>query len=169
MDKLEKMFEWCLRRGKKGRKLHKGLMRIKVDKEEIQEHIDKAIHNLQAMDYNVEGGFTDWAANAAFYAMYHALLALLHKLGYESRNQECTISAIELFIKRGLVELTLEDIRKVRNAQALESNRRDAKGLRERMQYGTETSLEAQKMRILRSDAKEIINKVRVAIKRLGG
>jgi len=40
-------------------------------------------HNLRAADYNIKGGFSDWGVSQSYYAMYHSLLAVLFKLGYE--------------------------------------------------------------------------------------
>jgi len=65
-----------------------------------REHIEKAKHNLRAAAYNQTGGFEDWAVSQAYYAMYHALLAILFKAGYESKNHECTINAIEYLIEK---------------------------------------------------------------------
>lgn len=96
MPGTESIFNWCLRRGEKGEK-HSGIRRIPQDEEESERHVNKALHNLKAFDHN-STLFPDWAVSAAFYAMYHALLAVLFRLGYESRNQECTINAVEHFI-----------------------------------------------------------------------
>lgn len=128
---VEKRFEWCLKQGKKGEK-HKGLKKIRPDKEESKAHVEKALHNLRSMEYNIKGGFTDWAASAAFYAMYHAILALLYRLGYESRNQECSINAVEYFIENKKIDLDLSYMEMVRLAQRLEG-KNDAKSLREEM------------------------------------
>ena len=51
------------------------------------------------MQYLFDGNKTDWVASTAFYAMYHALLSILYKLGYESRNQECSLVATEKAMK----------------------------------------------------------------------
>lgn len=75
-----------------------------------REHIEKAKHNLLAADYNVKGGFSDWAVSQAYYAMYHALLAILFKHGYESQNHECTITAVEYLIKIKKVKLGIEAV-----------------------------------------------------------
>lgn len=97
MDNTERKFHWCLEKGKIGGRKHRGLRKIKPDIQEAEKHIQKALHNLKAVDYNIKGDFGDWAVSAAFYAMYHSLLAILFKLGYDSRNQECTINAIDHF------------------------------------------------------------------------
>ena len=67
MGHLENKLEWCIKKGEEGKK-HRGLTMI----------------------YLIKGNFPDWAVSASFYSMYHCLLAILVKHGYESRNQECT-------------------------------------------------------------------------------
>src|SRR3989344_7841159 len=89
---MENRMAWCLSKGERLRKIQPN---IKLSKE----HIEKAKHNLLAADYNIKGGFSDWAVSQAYYAMYHSLLAILYKNGYESKNHECTISAVEHIIK----------------------------------------------------------------------
>lgn len=93
------------------------------------------------MQYLYEGGKTDWVAPAAFYAMYPALLAVLFRMGFESRNQSCTINAVEYFIKSGIIDLEQKYIDMIQEAKDQE-DRHDARSLRERYQYGTETSME---------------------------
>ena len=92
-DKLKK----CLKEGEKGER-HKGLRKIEVSEEKIKGHLNKAIHNFKAMTSFQKTGFSDWSASAAFYCLYHCLLALIAKEGYESRNQICTRNeAVEEF------------------------------------------------------------------------
>ncbi|MBL7169794.1 MAG: hypothetical protein ISS48_02150 [Candidatus Aenigmarchaeota archaeon] len=85
MTRTKNKFNWCLKKGKG--KYHKGLKKVETDEMESKKYIEKALHNLKAMNYNIKGGFTDWAVNAGFYTMYHSFLAILSELGYESRNQ----------------------------------------------------------------------------------
>src|SRR3990167_7799461 len=96
-DKLAK----CLDEGKKGGERHQGLRETKPSKETASEHLAKALHNFQAMTDFHEMHYSDWAANAAFYTLYHGLLAILAQRGYESRNQSCTFALVEDFISNG--------------------------------------------------------------------
>lgn len=68
--------DWCLAKETRMRL-------IKPNDKLSQEHIDKAKHNLLAADYNIKGGFSDWGVSQSYYAMYHALLSVLFKFGYE--------------------------------------------------------------------------------------
>ena len=92
------------------------------------------------MQYLYDGKKTDWVAPSAFYAMYHAVLALLYKLQYESRNQECAINAVEYFMESGIIDLEQEYIDMIRHAQE-HDNQIDAKTIRE--EFDTEYSKDA--------------------------
>lgn len=162
MGRVEKKFKWCLGKGK-GKK-HRGLKKIEPDEREVEGHIDKALHNLKAMgDFSEK--YSDWSVSAAFYAMYHSLLAILYKLGYESRNQECTITAIEHFIKNGTLEIDTKYITMIRSTQEIVPD--DAKTLRENFQYGTEIEITQAKLKTLMDNAKEFVDKMRAVVEEL--
>ena len=87
----------CLKEGEKGER-HKGIRKIISSNEIIQGHINKAIHNFNAIFVFKREGFSDWSASASFYCLYHALLALITKKGFQSRNQSCTFALIEYYL-----------------------------------------------------------------------
>ncbi|OGJ19936.1 hypothetical protein A3K73_03170 [Candidatus Pacearchaeota archaeon RBG_13_36_9] len=58
-------------------------------------------------------GYSDWSASAAFYSLYHCLLALLVKFGYQSRNQSCTFAFVEELINAKKISISLEDLRSI--------------------------------------------------------
>ena len=166
MTKIENVFHWCLKMGEKGDK-HKGLK--KLDQPNIKEskaHLKKAESNLETMQYLFDGAKTDWVASAAFYAMYHALLALLSKIGYESRNQECTINVIENFMKTGAISLEPEYIDMIRLAQEQE-DKQDAKTIREQYQYGTETVMKNNLCLQVMENARKFVDRVKEVIEEL--
>lgn len=149
--------DWCL--AKKTR-----MIQIKPNSKLSEEHINKAKHNLLAMDYNIKGGFTDWAISQAYYAMYHALLAVLFKMGYESKNHECTINAVEYLIETNKIDLHKEDIAFIRTTGQM--TEKDAKALREEFQYGTQTSANKTLLNSMVENSKEIIEKVEIALQK---
>ncbi len=148
-------FNWCL---KNKRRMKKIMANSKLSKE----HIEKAKHNLKAADYNIKGNFTDWAVSQAYYAMYHSLLAILFKKGYESKNHECTINAIEYFIENNEIKLNKKDIAFIRTTEQMTS--KDAKSLREEFQYGTKTEANETMLSELIKKSKEIVEKVEVVL-----
>ena len=127
-----------------------------------EEHIQKAKHNLKAADYNINGGFSDWGVSQSYYAMYHALLSILFKRGYESKNHECTINAVEYLIEEGKINLDIKDIAFIRTTEQMTT--KDAKSLREEFQYGTETKVNETLLKELLDNAKNIVEKVEIAL-----
>jgi len=164
MPKIENVFKWCLIQGGKGKK-HKGIRKIEPDADKAEAQIEKALSDLETMKYLYDGKKTDWAASAAFYSMYHSLLAILYKLGYESRNQECTINAVEYFIKNKILNIDWDYINMVRRLEREKGE--DAKSTREEMQYGEKTSLEDERCRILMANARKFVEKMRAVLKEI--
>jgi len=80
MSHAKNKVEWCLKKAERelgeGR-AHRGLVNIAPDLHRAREHVQKAEHNLKAMLYFKDGGFSDWCSSAAFYSIYHCLLAIL--------------------------------------------------------------------------------------------
>jgi uncharacterized protein (UPF0332 family) len=146
---------WCLENEKR-------LKRVKPDPQRAQDHIQKAKHNLKAIMHNIAGGFTDWAVAQAYYAMYHALLAILVKNGYESKNHACTIAAAEQLIKEKKTVMTLDDLAVIMTAEQYAPE--EAKGLREKFQYGIETEVNEALLERLIKNAKSIVEKAEISL-----
>ncbi len=155
MLKIKSRLEWCLANENR-------LKRIPTNNIKSKEHIEKAKHNLLAADYNIKGGFNDWAVSQAYYAMYHSLLAILYKFGYESKNHECTISAVEHLIETKRINLNKTDIAFIRTTEQMKMQ--DAKSLREEFQYGTKTEVNKEMLNHLIQRAKEIVEKIEIAL-----
>lgn len=163
MGKIEDKFKWCLKKGEAGDK-HKGLKKTKPDYAEAENQIKKAESDLGTMQFLYGGGRTDWVASAAFYSMYHSLLAILYRLGYESRNQECTITLIEKLIMDKAISLELKYIAMMRS---LQGEGEDAKSIREEMQYGSKTSMESARCRNAMDNAVEFVDRVKEVLEEL--
>jgi uncharacterized protein (UPF0332 family) len=163
--KLEKCFE----EGKTGKERHQGLRKIKIEKERINNHLIKAEHNLNSMIYFRKGGFSDWSASAAFYTLYHCLLALISKNGYESRNQKCTFALIEDLIKKGKIKnIIKEDLEEIFDKSVDEDLEHSDKilDIRERMQYSTSTEMEDKEFNRLFERTKELFDKLKKEVER---
>jgi len=146
---------WCLASAKRMRK-------IKPNDNLSKEHIEKAKHNLKAADYNVQGHFDDWAVSQSYYAMYHSLLAILFKKGFESKNHECTISTVEFLIETKEINLSMEDISFIRTTEQMTT--KDAKSLREEFQYGTKTDVNKVLLTEILQKSKAIVEKIEVML-----
>ncbi len=151
----KKKLDWCLARENRMKK-------INPNDKLSEEHINKAKHNLRAADFNIKGGFSDWGVSQSYYAMYHSLLAVLFRLGYESKNHECTINAVEYLIEEGKIDLDLKDIAFIRTTEQMTS--KDAKSLREEFQYGAETTVNEELLKALLENAKRVVEKIEIAL-----
>ena len=94
--------------------------------------------------------------------MYHGLLAILYKFGYESKNHECTISTVEYLIEIKKIELDLMDVAFIRTTEQMKP--KDAKSLREEFQYGTKTDVNKELLNNLVMGAKEIVEKIEIVL-----
>jgi uncharacterized protein (UPF0332 family) len=158
-DKLEK----CFKEGEK-KERHKGLKKIDVNKEKINNHLIKAEHNFKAMIYFKKGGFSDWSASASFYTLYHCVLALCAKYGYESRNQECSFALIESLIDQKIIKnITKEDLKEIFDKSVEEDLEHSDKilDIREKMQYSTKTDMEDEQFKALLERTKVLFDKLK--------
>lgn len=158
MLKHKGKLDWCLSKQTRMKK-------IIPNKKLAKDHINKAKHNLLAADYNIQGGFSDWAVSQAYYAMYHALLGILFQKGFESKNHECTINAVEFLIVKNEINLDIKDILFIRTTEQMKSS--DAKSLREEFQYGTRTDVNKKILQELLKNAKEIVEKIEILLQDL--
>lgn len=162
-DKLKKCFD----EGKKAGERHNGLRKIPPNNEIAQEHMAKALHNFKAMSSFRNTGFSDWSASSAFYALYHGLLAILSKKGFESRNQSCTFALVEDFIRKGELEhLTISDIREIFDKNIADDLAHSSKilDIREKMQYSTKTQLADEEFQFLKKRTRELLDKIRIEL-----
>jgi len=129
----------------------------------------KALHNFSAINDFHDMGYSDWSASAAFYTLYHGLLAILAKRGYESRNQSCTFALIEEMIDNGEIKmLTLKDVKEIYDKDITEDIAHSSKMLdiREQMQYSTSTSLAEEEFEALKKRTKELLDKIRLELEK---
>jgi len=83
----------------------RGLVKIKPDNREARKHLEKAEDNLRAMELLYDNAFYDWTIVVGYYAMYHAVLALLRNIGLLGLTHKCSLNAFELFfISKGKIE-----------------------------------------------------------------
>jgi uncharacterized protein (UPF0332 family) len=157
-----KKLEWCLEKGKSGGNKHRGLKKREPDAAESKTYLRKAEHNLDFADaVRRLGMYDDWVFPAAFYAMYHACLAILDFFGYESRNQECTFAALEELIKEGKISISEDDMSALRQAGERTSGVNDIRTLREDFQYGTKTKADKELVENAINAAKEFVEKAK--------
>lgn len=162
MTQAEKKVQWCLNKAEKEGKKHKGLRKVPTNETEVQKHLAKAQRNLRLIDDLLKMKYADWAVSAVFYSMYHCLLAVLWRNGYESRNQACTFAAIEKLIIEGKILITLDELQRIQESKS--DHEETVVDLREFYQYGTETEVEQAKIVRLQQEAKEFVAKIRTLL-----
>ena len=167
MSHAKNKVDWCLKKAereleKDGK--HRGLLKIKSSVEEARKHIEKAEHYLKATDYLKKGDFSDISASTIFYSMYHCLLAIAIKFGYESRNQECTFALISSLIEDNKIDFERELLDKIASLDVGKNREKTSVELREQYQYGTSLSIRDNIYKELFELAKEIISKTKIII-----
>jgi len=158
--KYRQLFEQCTqeKRIKKSQQSFK--VRLFLEKADFvknaKEFISKAEHYLKATDYLKKGQYSDISATTIFFSLYHSLLAIAAKFGYESRNQECTFALIHYLIEEGKIEFDNSLLNKI---AALEpkSDEETSVDIRERFQYGTEFKMDEELYNNMVNLAKEVI------------
>lgn len=140
MSHVKNKVDWCLKKAlkemeEKGK--HRGLLKISPDLDSARKHIEKSEHYLKAT-LVLKNGFSDISASTIFYSIYHSLLAILFKFGYDSGNQECTFALIYSLIEDGKINL---DIKLVDKISSLDIRDESVISLREKYQYGVELSM----------------------------
>ena len=168
MSHAKNKVEWCLRKAERELKesdKHRGLIKVKTGLDKAKDFIIKAEHYLKATEYLKKGNFSDISASTVFYSMYHCLLAIAAKFGYESENQECTFALIHSLIEDSKIDFEKELLNKIASLEVKETDENTTTEIRERYQYGTEFNIEDEELyQKLLELAKTIISKTKVII-----
>jgi len=130
--------------------------------EKARKHLLKAEHLFKATVYLKKGKFSDICTSTLFYAMYHCLLAIAVKFGYESRNQECTFALIYSLIEEKEIDFDEKLLHEISSLNPKETNEKTSIEIREQYQYETDLSLKDKEIYDeLLELAKKIINKTK--------
>ena len=138
-------------------------------------HVRKADHNLVVMTDLSELGHEDWTVIAAYYAMYQSALAILTKIGLESKEHATTAAVLEYFfgkrISRGLIEKFDElkgekdKIGSIMMEEKYIDHLWKVKRARETAQYGI--SIECEATEVVMNNAREFASKVKLVVSEL--
>ncbi len=167
MSHVKNKVEWCLRKAEKeleGGGAQRGLIKIKSDIEKAREFIKKAEHYLKATDYLNKGDFSDISASTVFYSMYHCLLAIAVKFGYESGNQECTFALISSLIEDKKMDFDQNVLDKIASFDVKDEENESIIKIREKYQYGTSLTLKEDLYNELFDLARTVISKTKEII-----
>src|SRR3989344_576793 len=165
MSQAKNKVRWCLKKAERELKdtgKHRGLVKINPDLEKARKHLLKAEHLFKATVYLKKGKFSDICTSTLFYAMYHCLLAIAVKFGYESRNQECTFALIYSLIEEKEIDFDEKLLHEISSLNPKETNEKTSIEIREQYQYETDLSLKDKEIYDeLLELAKKIINKTK--------
>jgi uncharacterized protein (UPF0332 family) len=165
MGQAKNKVKWCLKKAenelKEGDK-HRGLVKISPSLDKARKHLLKAEHFLKATIHLKKGNFSDICTSTIFYAMYHSLLAIAAKFGYESRNQECTFALIYNLIEDKKINLDETLLHAISSLNPKETSEKTGIEIREHYQYETDLSLKDKELYDkLLGLAKKVIDKTK--------
>jgi len=167
MSHAQNKVRWCLDKAEREAKehgRHRGLSKTKPDKEKARDFIRKAEHYLIATDYLKKGNFSDISASTVFYSMYHCLLAIAAKFGYESRNQECTFALLYSLIEDKEIQFERALLDKIASLDTDKTTEKTSAEIRELCQYGTSLSLKDDLYKELFMLSQEVLAKTKTII-----
>ena len=164
MSHAKNKVEWCLKKAERelnetGK--HRGLAKANPNLEKARGHIRKAEHYLEATGYLKKGNFSDISASTVFYSMYHCLLAIAAKFGYDSGNQECTFALVHSLIEDGKIDFEKELLDKISSLDIEKKEEQTTIDIRELYQYGTSLSIKDDLYKELFELAKKVIAKTK--------
>mgnify|MGYP001626263536 CR=1 FL=1 len=138
-------------------------------------HIKKADHNLIVMTDLNKLGHKDWVVIAAYYAMYHSALALLAKIGLESKDHATTVAVLEYFFGKQISKELIKKFNKLKimkdkiEAIVIEEKYIEylwrIKRAREAVQYGI--SIDYKETDAVMKNAREFVSKIKMVINEL--
>lgn len=136
-------------------------------------HLDKAFHNLDFANFTIESQnkinrrienetYHDWVIVISYYAMYHAAMALLYKIGYKASNHLATICILcKECMGKTLEKGDIENISKILELSEEEIKEiGKAKERRERASYSGSVSFEKHMAEMTLDDARKFMNKI---------
>ena len=135
-----------------------------------QSHLNKSDHNLIVMTDLNKLGHEDWVIITGYYAMYHAALSLLLRIGLESKDHTTTAAILEYFFGEHITKELLERFNDLKGkkdkieAVTITDNYIDylwkAKQARETIQYGV--SITCKETNILLDHARDFVTKIKL-------
>ena len=167
MSQIKDKVNWCLRKAEKELKegeKHRGLVKTNPDENLARKFISKAEHYLNATEYLNKGNYSDISASTVFYSMYHCLLAIAAKFGYESGNQECTFALISSLIEDKKINFEKNLLDKIAILDTKAQENKTSLEIREKYQYSTSLTLKEDLYNDLFNLAKEVISKTKEII-----
>lgn len=138
-------------------------------------HMKKADHNLIVMTDLSRVKHEDWVVITAYYAMYQSALALLAKIGLESKDHATTVAVLQYFFDRQISMELIEKFNELKErkdkieAIVIEEKYIDylwkIKRARETVQYGI--SMTYRETDTIMKNARDFVSKIKLVISEL--
>ena len=151
-------------------KKERGLRISKPNNYTSEGHIKKADHNLIVMTDLNKLGHKDWTIITAYYAMYHSALALLSKIGLESKDHTTTAAVLEHFfskhINKNMIQQFNETKERKDKIEAITIKEKyinylwKAKQARETVQYGI--TINYRETKTIINNARNFVSKMKL-------
>lgn len=156
-------------------KEERGLRVSKPDNYLSDAHLKKADHNLIVMTDLARLGHEDWVVISAYYSMYQSAVALLTRIGLESKDHAATAAVLEYLFGEMISKDLIEKFNKIRERKdKLEAIIIDEKYIdylwkikraRETVQYGI--SINFRETDSVMKHAREFVSKIKLVINEL--
>ena len=132
-------------------------------KELIEGHLKKADHNLRFAKSTINlKEFNDWAIVTAYYAIYHASLALCALKGYATKDHNATLLIlIKEFYRNGLEKEEIDIIGNISIEKEEVLYYIEARTKRKKASYSIGVNFEKSEVELLRLKAISFVNKVK--------
>jgi uncharacterized protein (UPF0332 family) len=158
MKEIKACFESAMIEERKGRK-HKGLLVTEPDIDKAKGYINKAKKNLELCHLYKEQGFDYKLPEEWFYTLYYCALAILSKIGIETRNQRCTALFLKYIKEKKIIDYDDEFIERITVYK--EKVKKSDVDAREEARYGSSMSSEeiGQQYKIMIELCKKAISK----------
>ncbi len=152
--------------------LERGLKIITPNRDLVKSHVDKADHNLIVMTDLNKLGHSDWVVITAYYSMYHSAMAVLSKIGLDSKDHATTVAILEYFFGEKIEKSLLNRFNELKEKKdKLEAIKIEGKYIdylwktkktRETMQYGIATTY--KETDIIINNAREFVTKIKLLL-----
>jgi len=152
--------------------LERGLKITAPNNNLVKAHSDKADHNLVVMTDLDKLGHSDWVVITAYYSMYHSAMAVLSKIGLDSKDHVTTVAVLEYFfgekIEKSLLNRFNELKEKKDKLETVKIGEKyidylwKTKKTRETMQYGI--SIAYKETDIILDNAREFVTRVKLLL-----
>ncbi len=143
----------------------------------FEKHLNKSLNNLEFGNFILsehkfsikrklkKKSFYDWCVVIYYYSLYHAVLSLISRAGFESKNHIASISALTYIYCHKRNVLKKEDIQFIIDNLQIGGGEiefiANSKELREKASYGADETFDLLLAKNLQEKTAELVNKIK--------